>query len=253
MQGNGTITGGGNTVSGGSAMANVSSGYNNTASGYSALNADSTGVDNVAIGVATFQALNGSGNTGVGTYAFQLTTAGTGNIGLGMYAGYSLTSGTNNIYIGNQGNGSESGIIRIGTAGTHTATYLAGTAYCQILAITSDRNAKENFAAVNARDVLAKVAALPVTEWNYKTDSKGQQHIGPMAQDFQAAFGLNGADDKHISMADEGGVALAAIQGLNQKLEETRAENGELKQQNDILAKRLNCLEQVVHSLTEKK
>ena len=43
-----------------------------------------------------------------------------------------------------------------------------------------------------------------------------------MAQDFHAAFGLNGADDKHISMVDEGGVALAAIQGLNQKVEEKR-------------------------------
>jgi hypothetical protein len=70
-----------------------------------------------------------------------------------------------------------------------------------------------------------------VTEWNYKTDSQGVQHIGPMAQDFQAAFGLDGADDKHISVVDEGGVALAAIQGLNQKLEEQKAENAELKQQ----------------------
>jgi hypothetical protein len=60
-----------------------------------------------------------------------------------------------------------------------------------------------------------------------------------MAQDFQAAFGLDGADDKHISVVDEGGVALAAIQGLNQKLEETRAENEELKQ-------RLEALEKIV-------
>jgi phage shock protein A len=41
-----------------------------------------------------------------------------------------------------------------------------------------------------------------------------------MAQDFHAAFGLNGADDKHIATVDEEGVALAAIQGLNQKVEE---------------------------------
>jgi hypothetical protein len=39
-----------------------------------------------------------------------------------------------------------------------------------------------------------------------------------MAQDFYAAFGL-GEDDKHITTSDEGGVALAAIQGLNAKLE----------------------------------
>ncbi len=50
-----------------------------------------------------------------------------------------------------------------------------------------------------------------------------------MAQDFHAAFGLNGADDKHISTVDEGGVALAAIQGLNQKLDEKDAEIQDLK------------------------
>jgi hypothetical protein len=50
-----------------------------------------------------------------------------------------------------------------------------------------------------------------------------------MAQDFQAAFQLS-ADDKHISLVDEGGVALAAIQGLNQKLNEKDAEIQGLKQ-----------------------
>jgi trimeric autotransporter adhesin len=43
-----------------------------------------------------------------------------------------------------------------------------------------------------------------------------------VAQDFYAAFAL-GTDDKHIATVDAEGVALAAIQGLNQKLEETEA------------------------------
>src|SRR5208337_3579977 len=58
-----------------------------------------------------------------------------------------------------------------------------------------------------------------ITEWRYKVEVGGTEHLGPMAQDFHAAFGLNGADDTHISTVDEGGVALAAIQGLNQKVE----------------------------------
>ena len=145
---------------------------------------------------------------------------------MGYYAGYFIT-GSSNIDIGNEGVSTDTNIIRIGTY--QTATYLAGTVYANGVALTSDRNAKENFTAVNPREVLAKVASLPVTEWNYKTDSKDVQHIGPMAQDFQAAFGLNGADDKHISVVDEGGVALAAIQGLNQKLEQKEAEITELK------------------------
>ena len=99
---------------------------------------------------------------------------------------------------------------------------------------------------VNPQTVLAKVAALPVTEWNYKTDRQGVQHLGPMAQDFHAAFQLDGADDKHISVVDEGGVALAAIQGLNQKLQEKDAKIGELE-------KRLGELEATVKALAEKK
>jgi hypothetical protein len=59
--------------------------------------------------------------------------------------------------------------------------------------------------------------ALPVTSWAF-TNHTQIRHIGPMAQDFHAAFEV-GTDDKHISTTDETGVALAAIQGLNQKLE----------------------------------
>jgi hypothetical protein len=88
---------------------------------------------------------------------------------------------------------------------------------------------KQNFQPVDSRSVLEKVSQLPVQTWAYKNDP-GTKHLGPMAQDFYAAFGT-GADDKHIAVVDEGGVALAAIQGLNQKVEEQRAENTELKQQ----------------------
>ena len=120
----------------------------------------------------------------------------------------------------------------------------SGTVYSHGMALTSDRNLKEHFQPLDGQAVLAKIAALPVSEWNYKEDSRAVQHIGPMAQDFHAAFGLDGADDKHISVVDEGGVALAAIQGLNRKLQEevsrVRAENAELKQRLDKLEQRMN-------------
>ena len=72
---------------------------------------------------------------------------------------------------------------------------------------------------MNAREVLQKVAALPVQTWNYKTQPKSIRHIGPMAQDFSAAFHC-GETNTGITTIDADGVALAAIQGLNQKLEE---------------------------------
>ena len=82
----------------------------------------------------------------------------------------------------------------------------------------SDRNLKENFAEVDTRDVLARVAALPVTQWSYRNEP-GVRRIGPVAQDFHAAFGL-GNSDKTIATGDEAGVALAAIQGLHQLMRE---------------------------------
>ena len=81
-----------------------------------------------------------------------------------------------------------------------------------------------------AQAVLAKVAQLPIEEWSYKSE-EGQRHLGPVAQDFYAAFGL-GADDKHITTVDEGGVALAAIKGLNTKVEKALDEkNRQLEDQ----------------------
>lgn len=89
-------------------------------------------------------------------------------------------------------------------------------------ASSSDRNLKENFQSVDAGAVLDKVAALPISKWNYKQDC-GTEHIGPMAQDFYAAFSV-GPDERHITTIDENGVSLAAIQGLNRKVEEQRSE-----------------------------
>ena len=128
--------------------------------------------------------------------------------------------------------------------------YTAGNVYANGVELTSYRNAKENFTPLDGKTVLAKVVTLPVTEWNYKTDQVGVQHIGPMAQDFHAAFQLDGADDKHISVVDEGGVALAAIQGLNQKVE---SENSTLRAENEELRQSVDELKAMVRQLAARK
>ncbi|MEL7252760.1 MAG: tail fiber domain-containing protein [Pseudomonadota bacterium] len=88
----------------------------------------------------------------------------------------------------------------------------------------SDRNSKTGISPVDPAEILAKVEALPVSHWSYKTDAEsGVSHIGPMAQDFYAAFGT-GATDKGISSLDSSGVALAAIQALSQRIEELEQE-----------------------------
>jgi len=69
---------------------------------------------------------------------------------------------------------------------------------------------------------------LPLSTWNYKSQNPAVRHLGPMAQDFKAAFNL-GESDTGITTVDADGVALAAIQGLGQKVEALRAENTDLK------------------------
>lgn len=86
---------------------------------------------------------------------------------------------------------------------------------------TSDREAKRDFEAVDPDEILSQVANLPITRWKFKQGKT--PHIGPMGQDFYALFGV-GQDQKHLSPTDTAGVALAAIQGLNRKLQEKDAE-----------------------------
>lgn len=107
---------------------------------------------------------------------------------------------------------------------------------------TSNRNAKENFAPVDRQDALRRVAAMPVTWWNLKGTDPAHKHIGPVAQDFHAAFGLG--EETTINTSDAQGVALAAIQGLYQLLQEKDAAIAALHEQNAALEGRLEKLEE---------
>ncbi len=60
------------------------------------------------------------------SYAALLADSGSYNIALGWQAGYNVQSGQYNIEIGNEGTNSDSGLIRIGTAGNQTSAYIAG-------------------------------------------------------------------------------------------------------------------------------
>ena len=116
----------------------------------------------------------------------------------------------------------------------------------------SDRNLKENIAPIDPSDVLARVVSMPVAAWNYKVEGKDVQHIGPMAQDFKSAFGL-GDSDKVIATVDADGVALAAIQGLNKKLEAKDAELAAVKEENAKNAARIKALEDAIAKLAQAK
>jgi hypothetical protein len=142
---------------------------------------------------------------------------------------------------------SASGNVGIGTSSPQEKLHIADGNLLVDGYVTefSDKNAKENFSKVNSREILELVATLPLSTWNYKTEDPSVRHIGPMAQDFYAAFSL-GTGDTHIAPLDTNGVALAAIQALNQDLEAKASEIEVLKQENEALGRRLVALEQAV-------
>jgi len=120
----------------------------------------------------------------------------------------------------------------------------------------SDRTMKTAIAPLDERSILAKVVALPVTSWSYRSEDPRVRHVGPMAQDFYAAFRV-GEDDRHITTIDEDGVALAAIKGLNAKTERedtTRQMAIErLERQNAKLANELALLKREVAALAARR
>ena len=118
----------------------------------------------------------------------------------------------------------------------------------------SDRAAKTNFETLDDREILDRLVSMPIKGWNYKTQDPSIRHIGPMAQDFNEAFGVGETDEKgekrYINSVDVDGVALAAIQGLNHKVESENASlRSELKARNDevqALKQRLDAIERML-------
>jgi hypothetical protein len=92
----------------------------------------------------------------------------------------------------------------------------------------SDRNVKTNVLPVNEGQLLARLGEMPVTTWSYRNQDPSVRHIGPMAQDFYAAFGV-GEDDTHIGTLDADGVALAAIKGLYRLVQKQKARIADLE------------------------
>ncbi|MEZ5303412.1 MAG: tail fiber domain-containing protein, partial [Verrucomicrobiales bacterium] len=112
---------------------------------------------------------------------------------------------------------------------------------------SSDRNIKEDFGEVAPEDVLDRLVDLPISTWRYK-GGETRRHVGPMAQDFHAAFDdlldLN-SDDKTIAPLDEAGVAFASIQALHRLVEK---KDGEIKEMKD----RLERMEKALAAIAEK-
>jgi len=116
----------------------------------------------------------------------------------------------------------------------------------------SDSTKKRNIRLVDGKDILAKVAQLPMNQWSFKSQDPSIEHIGPMAQDFYRIFHL-GESDTTISTIDPSGIALAAIQELVKENQQLQQQVSTLTETNTELTERLVQVEKAVQQLTAER
>lgn len=236
----------------------------NGSAGYEYASAIVGGYQN-AIGTNVFQSVIGGGyNNVILSNAQYATIPGGGNNVAGgiasFAAGYDAFATNNDSFVWSDGTtdtGSSvaqsvtfraSGGYRFFTGNSTSGAQLAaGAAAWSTLC---DRSAKKNFQPVDTGAVLNKLLSVPVQEWNYQWEKDSDvPNIGPVAQDFKGAF-YPGRDDKTITTLEFDGVELAAIQGLNRKLEnrieELEGRGRALESENAALAARLEKLEKLL-------
>jgi endosialidase-like protein len=217
-----TASGDSSTVAGG--FGNVASGSNSAVAGGDLNIASGSGSavpggsNNTASGVNSFAAGNRAKAVTNGTFVF------------GDSTNADVTSTADHQFIVAVSNN----IIMAKNKSLSAGCFMPGSTW----SCTSDRNMKRDFADVDARGILQKVAAMPISSWRYEDEPNAIRHIGPMSQDFHSAFGL-GHDDKTIAMVDADGIALAAIQGLHRELMERDKEIAELRRQLKLISLRL--------------
>ncbi len=112
----------------------------------------------------------------------------------------------------------------------------------------SDRNRKENFRDVDGEDILARLRRVPVSSWNYIAQDDAIRHIGPMAQDWEATFGLSG-DSTTINTGDIAGVTLAGVQALEVRTTSQAERIATLERRNRELEERIAELERLVETV----
>jgi uncharacterized coiled-coil protein SlyX len=190
--------GGFNTANGALALFSNTEGEANTATGFAALyRTTTTGHLNTAYGYRALFNATGSDNTAIGGSALSQSTTGSSNIALGVSAGINHTNGSNNIDIGNRGVDGESDIIRIGTVGSHTATFIAGIHDVNQggtpLAVTINASGQLGTQAPSSRRFKKEIqpmdgaseailALKPVT-FHYKSDTKDTPQFGLIAEE----------------------------------------------------------------------
>jgi hypothetical protein len=249
-----TAIGGGTANQANAEHGTVAGGSSNRADGnYSAV---AGGFANQAVGSASFVA-GGSGNHANGSNSFAAgRNARANQSGCFVVADASSANATN-CFSPNEFIARALGGFFFYTGGTSDSDYSGATlgSGAGAWGVYSDRNGKEAVADVDPEDVLQRLSKVKVSTWRWKNEPNGIRHMGPMAQDFHEAFALGGSD-KQIVTVDADGVALAAIQGVNAKLEARLAakdaEVAALKAELDSLRESVDALRAALSELARQ-
>lgn len=235
--------GSGVTVSGtagfSSGASNICSGFTCTAIGYFNRAA---GQGSVAIGYRTESAAD----YGV-ALGYRATTCSTGTLassscttprtGAFVWGDESTTN-----YVNAQNNNEfrirANGGIRLRTSpASNAAPGVAGNTGCDLppnsgtFSCSSSRTIKTAFEAIDADAWLGRIRSLPLSTWSYINDQAHTRHLGPVAEDFFAQFGL-GEGPSNIGAQDLASLGLVGVQALAERGEEQASEIAKLNERN---------------------
>lgn len=187
---------------------------------------------NLGRGIASSQATSAAlalqqGNSAMANSNNAINTATAGSTGVqqgyaGAQSGLGSAAGTLGNIAGQQQTANNASAANT-TAGVGAAASIAAMIFM------SDKHKKKDITPTDPEEALEAVAKTPVSSWRYDPskggiDDGGMEHVGPMAQDVQAHMGDTVAPGgKVIDAISQNGIAMAAIQGLNLKVDKLAA------------------------------
>jgi hypothetical protein len=162
--------------------------------------ANTSGTGNTAFGYAALRSTtSGNSNIGFGYQALYEDSTGSNNIAMGYQAASNVSTGSNIIEIGNIGAYSDDSIIRIGTQGTQTSTFIAGIAGSQVTggAVYVTASGQLGVLASSERYKISirpmgtnteKLKELRPVSFHLKTDPEGALQYGLIAEEVDKVY-----------------------------------------------------------------
>ena len=267
------------SIGSGASSANTTGSYT-TALGAYALRSNTTGGSNMGFGAYALPAnTTGSDNVGVGVQSLYQNATGSNNIAVGFQSAYNLTNGSNTIEIGSVGATSDKDLIRLGTQGLQTETFIAGvygstvtgsavyvTSAGKLGVLASSERYKTAIAPMGSNS--EKLQQLRPVTFQLKNDPSGAVQYGLIAEEVNKVYPelvirddsgtIQGLRYEELTpmLLNEVQKQQARIEALSNQNAEQARQIADIRQQQqgqiDSQAAQLRALQQQLVALTEK-